>query len=96
MEAGSDLIETAQLFKTLGHESRLELLILISARPSTVGSLAEVTGMSQPLVSQHLRTLRQVGLVVATKTGKEVIYRLVDPFVIHVISEVTNHYSTHR
>ena len=57
MEPG--LAEAAQLFKVLGSESRLLLLRLLAAEPRTVGALTEATGMSQPLVSQHLRTLRQ-------------------------------------
>jgi DNA-binding transcriptional ArsR family regulator len=59
-----------QLFKVLGSESRLRLLLLLGERPRTVGALEEATEMSQPLVSQHLRTLRQIGLVTATRRGK--------------------------
>ncbi len=89
MESG--LAEAAQLFKVLGNESRLGLLRLIGAAPHTVGALAEATGMSQPLVSQHLRTLRQTGLVDASRAGKEVTYRLADLHVSHVIADALAH-----
>jgi predicted transcriptional regulator len=56
MDAG--LAEAAELFKVLGNESRLRLLLLIGRESRTVGALAEASGLSQPLVSQHLRTLR--------------------------------------
>lgn len=87
MDAESGLSAAAQLFKVLGNESRLLLLRLIGEEPRTVGTLAVATGLSQPLVSQHLRTLRQVGLVAATRSGKEVTYRIADRHVTHVIAD---------
>ena len=89
MEPG--LAEAAQLFKVLGSESRLLLLRLLAAEPRTVGALTEATGMSQPLVSQHLRTLRQANLVAARRAGKESTYHLVDLHVPHVIADALIH-----
>lgn len=85
------LAQAAQLFKVLGHESRLWLLQLIGQQPQTVGALVQATGMSQPLVSQHLRTLKQAGLVTADRHGKEVEYRLADHHVSHVIDDAIAH-----
>ncbi|MEZ5087251.1 MAG: metalloregulator ArsR/SmtB family transcription factor [Tessaracoccus sp.] len=89
MERG--LAEAAQLFKVLGSESRLLLLRLIGEESRTVGALTEATGMSQPLVSQHLRTLRGAGLVAAVRHGKEVVYEIADLHVSHVISDALEH-----
>lgn len=91
MDVEPGLAEAAQLFKVLGNESRLGLLRLIDAEPRTVGALTDATGMSQPLVSQHLRTLRQAGLVAASKAGKEVTYRLADLHVAHVVADALIH-----
>ncbi|ALJ20863.1 ArsR/SmtB family transcription factor [Microbacterium sp. No. 7] len=91
MDAEPGLVEAAQLFKVLGNESRLWLLRLIGDEPRTVGALTEATGMSQPLVSQHLRTLRQAGLVSASRAGKEVVYRLDDLHVAHVVADALAH-----
>jgi ArsR family transcriptional regulator, zinc-responsive transcriptional repressor len=85
------LAQAAQLFKVLGHESRLWLLQLIEQEPRTVGALVEATGMSQPLVSQHLRTLKQAGLARSDRRGKEVEYRLADHHVSHVINDAIAH-----
>ena len=85
------LPEAAQLFKVLGSESRLWLLRLLSDESMTVGALADATHMSQPLVSQHLRTLRQTGLVTATRSGKEMTYRITDLHVSHVIADALSH-----
>lgn len=94
MEVGfaeSGLTDAAQLFKVLGSESRLELLLLVGREPRTVGALADATGLSQPLVSQHLRTLRQAGLATASRSGKEVTYRLADLHVSHLIADALAH-----
>ncbi|MGO2659974.1 ArsR/SmtB family transcription factor [Mycetocola reblochoni] len=91
MDADEGLIEAARLFKVLGNESRLGLLRLIGDAECSVGALVEATGLSQPLVSQHLKTLRDAGLVVATRRGKAVGYRLADLHVSHVIADALAH-----
>lgn len=91
MDIATRLVEAAQLFKVLGGESRLGLLYLISEEPRTVGQLVATTGLSQPLVSQHLRTLRQARLVAGERNGKEITYRLADTHVGHVIADALVH-----
>ncbi len=91
VDTETGLAAAAQLFKVLGSESRLGLLRVLGEAPRTVGALAEVTGLSQPLVSQHLRTLRQAGLVTAERSGKEVTYRIADLHVTHVIADALAH-----
>lgn len=91
MEVATGLGEVAEFFKVLGNESRLGLLYLISQQPRTVGQLAEATGMSQPLVSQHLRTLRQARLIAGTRIGREIPYRLADNHVVHVMADALLH-----
>jgi ArsR family transcriptional regulator, zinc-responsive transcriptional repressor len=44
--------------------------------PKTVSDLAKKTKLSQPLVSQHLRVLKETGLVRDERKGQEVIYTL--------------------
>ena len=87
----SHLDDAAQLFKVLGNASRLQLLLLLGEEERTVGALTDVTGMSQPLVSQHLRTLRQTGLATAVRQGKEVVYHITDAHVSHVINDALTH-----
>ena len=79
------------LFKALGHESRLELMRRLVEAPCTVSELVAQTGLSQPLVSQHLRTLRVAGLVFAERLGKEVTYRPADEHISHVVMDAIAH-----
>lgn len=68
--------EVAPVLKALSDENRLTILLAIADRDSSVGELVEVTGMSQPLVSHHLKALRDTGLVTATASGRSNIYSL--------------------
>lgn len=87
----TDIARAADLFRVLGGESRLALLLLLGEEPRTVGALAAAAEMSQPLVSQHLRTLRQVGLVAGRRSGKEVVYRVADHHVTHLVGDALSH-----
>lgn len=92
MSTGSEGVEAAaELFRVLGSPSRLQLLRAIAEQATQVGVLAEKTGMSQPLVSQHLRLLRQTGIVRAERQGREATYRLTDRHIAHVIEDAVAH-----
>ena len=60
----------------LADGTRRDILELLRAGPSTVGALAEGLPVSQPAVSQHLKTLREAGLVEAERRGVRRIYRI--------------------
>ena len=68
----------AEVLRTLAHPRRLEILHRLADGPCEVGRLADVLGVSQPNVSQHLAVLRAAGLVEAERDGREVRYRLTD------------------
>lgn len=67
------------------------MLLFLAESPSCVHDLTEQTGASQPLVSQHLRVLRQENLVSGTRSGKETIYQLADKHVLHVLQDAIDH-----
>jgi DNA-binding transcriptional ArsR family regulator len=58
----------------LGDPTRRDLFELIAERPRAVGALASELPVSRPAVSQHLKVLKQAGLVFATREGKQQIY----------------------
>jgi DNA-binding transcriptional ArsR family regulator len=91
METSTHTEQTAELFKVLGHAVRLDLLQRIAAAPRAVGVLAQEAGLSQPLASQHLRSLRQAGLVRGDRRGREVVYSLADQHVAHVVEDALAH-----
>lgn len=68
--------DIAPILKALSDENRLTLLLAIADQDSTVTELAEASGMSQPLVSHHLKLLRETGLVTSTAVGRSNRYSL--------------------
>lgn len=56
--------------------TRRTLLERIRLSPSSVGELTKVVPVSQPAVSQHLRVLKEAGLVAVRKEGAKRIYSL--------------------
>ena len=74
--------EQTTLFAALADPTRLKLLrILCHQMPpgcSCVNNLAQLMGISQPAVSQHLRVLKSVGLVTGERRGFRMHYQI-DP-----------------
>jgi DNA-binding transcriptional ArsR family regulator len=62
----------------LGDPTRLGIFELLGESPRSVGSLAAELPISRPAVSQHLRVLKEAGLVVDRHEGTRRIYQL-DP-----------------
>ncbi len=60
----------------LGEPTRRTILERLRGGPLSVGEIAEGLPVSRPAVSQHLRVLRQAGLVSERKEGTRRIYRL--------------------
>ena len=70
-------MEREELIRAIGEPMRLRILELLTQRQYCVRSLARMLGISEPAVSQHLRVMREVGLVTVEKLGYHSHYRLV-------------------
>ncbi|BCY16644.1 MAG: helix-turn-helix transcriptional regulator [Anaerolineae bacterium] len=68
----------AKLFRGFGDPARLNILQTLRSGPKTVTEIVSATCMSQSNASNHLRCLRECGLVAAEQQGKYVHYRLSD------------------
>ncbi|MEN6313285.1 MAG: metalloregulator ArsR/SmtB family transcription factor [Clostridiaceae bacterium] len=64
------------LFKALGEPTRLKIIRLLAARELCVCDLEEIMQFSQPRISQHLKVLKQSGLVTERKEGQRSICSL--------------------
>jgi DNA-binding transcriptional ArsR family regulator len=62
----------------LGDGTRREIVAILAAYPSSVADIARQLPISRPAVSQHLRVLKDVGLVTLRSEGTRNIYQL-DP-----------------
>ena len=81
MELSDALIEpVAMRLKAIADPTRLKVLNLLRSGERSVLAIADAVGASQPNVSRHLALLKRAELVGSRKHGKQVLYRIVDPF----------------
>lgn len=68
--------ESAELFKLLSVDKRIEIIELLKKEAMSVNALAEALGITQSAVSQHLRVLKAAGLVKDKRQGYWIYYSL--------------------
>ncbi len=68
--------EAAELFKILSVDKRIEIIELLKKEPMSVNAMADVLGVTQSAVSQHLRVLKAAGLVTDERQGYWIYYSL--------------------
>ena len=68
--------ESADLFKILSVDKRIEIIELLKKESMSVNALSEVLGITQSAVSQHLRVLKGAGLVKDERQGYWIYYSL--------------------
>ncbi len=78
----------AFLAKSLSDENRLRILLCISQGKKAVGSIVEELGLSQPLVSHHLKELKRSLLVTIERSGPFIYYELSDPAILGAIRDL--------
>jgi len=84
MRMPSDLDLAALRFRALGDATRLRLLEILTTGEQPVQDLMSVTGLGQSLVSHHLRSLREAGLVATRRDGRWIYYAINPPAVADV------------
>jgi DNA-binding transcriptional ArsR family regulator len=69
--------KSAELFKLLSVDKRIEIVELLKKKPMSVNALAKALGITQSAVSQHLRVLKSAGLVKDERQGYWIYYSLI-------------------
>jgi ArsR family transcriptional regulator, zinc-responsive transcriptional repressor len=90
----AELVElegAADLLRALASPHRLAIVRELDGRARCVHELVDALGVSQPLVSQHLRVLRASQLVHAERRGREIAYSLSDVHVAHIVHDAVVH-----
>jgi len=60
----------------MGDRTRREIMLVLAERPRAVGEIAAELPVTRPAVSQHLKVLKEAGLVTERAEGTRRIYRL--------------------
>ena len=80
--------KAARVFSAVSDPVRIKILKLLEKESMCVCELMEALNMRQPLISYHLKFLREVGLIRAIKKGKWVFYKIADKKVLRMIDKI--------
>ena len=87
----ADYARLAGLFHVLADPSRARIVCLLLGGDLCTRDLAEITRISEPAVSQHLRLLRELRLVQTNRAGRRVYYSLDDEHVAQLLDVSLQH-----
>jgi len=82
-----------ELLRALAAPVRIAIVLQLSESQRCVHDLVDVLGVPQPLVSQHLKILKAAGVVTGERSGREVLYRLADHHLAHIVVDAVAHAS---
>lgn len=93
----SDLCNQVEQFgKGIGSVPRYRIIESLFRGPKTVGEISKHTKLSQPLVSQHLKVLKDTGLVMDERQGKEVWYALDSKHTVELLKKLVEELSKNK
>lgn len=89
-----EILDSAgELLRALAAPVRIAIVLQLQASVRCVHELVDALGVPQPLVSQHLKILKAAGVVTGERSGREVLYRLADDHLAHIVVDAVAHAS---
>jgi DNA-binding transcriptional ArsR family regulator len=85
----------AERLRVLADATRLRILDVLRDGEASVVEIVARVGASQPNVSRHLALLLQAGIVARRPEGRQVHYRLVDPFIDQICEAICGSLRAH-
>jgi ArsR family transcriptional regulator len=79
----------ARIFNALSDQTRLEILEFLRVGEKCVCEIVPYVGLIQPVVSRHLKILKDSGLVRHRKDGTKRLYSIAEPKIFDIIDAVT-------
>jgi ArsR family transcriptional regulator, zinc-responsive transcriptional repressor len=87
-----EILEAAgELLRALAAPVRIAIVLQLRESQRCVHELVDALGVPQPLVSQHLKILKAAGVVAGERSGREVLYRLADHHLAHIVVDAVAH-----
>jgi DNA-binding transcriptional ArsR family regulator len=81
-----DNLSKLQIFlQTLGDINRLKIIGFIEEKECSVSEIVTGTGLSQPLVSHHLKSLKNINVLEAKRNGPFIYYKLKDKKILDAL-----------
>ncbi|HEV7977296.1 metalloregulator ArsR/SmtB family transcription factor [Amycolatopsis sp.] len=85
------LVDAGDLLRALAAPVRIAIVLQLRDADRCVHELVAALEVAQPLISQHLRVLKTAGVVQGDRRGREVVYRLVDDHLAHIVIDAVAH-----
>jgi ArsR family transcriptional regulator len=93
----SDLCKEINKFgKGIGNEARYRILESLLKGRKTVGELVDIVKLTQPAISQHLRTLKESNLVIDERRGQEVFYSVNSEHTLKLLTSLVKDMEKHK
>ncbi len=92
----TELEGAAELLKAFAHPLRLAIVLEVQHEEKCVHDLSTALDVSQPLVSQHLKILRQAGVLTGRRRGRETAYAIADHHITHIVLDAIEHANERR
>ena len=87
-----ELLDAAgELLRALAAPVRIAIVLQLRESQRCVHELVDALDVPQPLVSQHLKILKAAGVVAGERSGREVLYRLADHHLAHIVVDAVAH-----
>jgi len=90
------LTEAAECLKTLAHPHRLRIVEMLLDGEYTVGELAEACGIPSHMASEHLRLMKDRGLLSSERDGRQVYYAVAEQGLEGIIACIRRRYAGGR
>ena len=82
--------------KAMSNAPRYRIIEALLKGDKTVGELVKIVKLSQPAVSQHLKTLRSSSLVTDERRGQEVYYSVDSAYILSLLKSLTSDVSKRK
>ncbi|MFZ2510509.1 MAG: metalloregulator ArsR/SmtB family transcription factor [Gordonia sp. (in: high G+C Gram-positive bacteria)] len=89
--SGADHVAASDLLRSLAAPARVAIVLALRENAMCVHELVDALHLNQPQVSQHLKVLKNSGVVVGNRRGREVEYTLVDDHIAHIVTDALTH-----
>ena len=85
------LVAAGELLRALSAPVRISIVLELRESARCVHELVGTLGVTQPLISQHLRVLKSAGVVRGERAGREVLYHLADDHLARIVVDAVAH-----
>ncbi|WP_370654789.1 ArsR/SmtB family transcription factor [Prescottella sp. R16] len=85
------LTAAGEILRALAAPVRIAIVLQLQESERCVHELVGALDVTQPLISQHLRILKAAGVVHGERHGREVMYRLADDHLAHIVVDAVAH-----